>query len=55
MPQENLIKLKCLNCNRINYYTYKSKGRNLKQEKKLELKKFCKWCKKHAVHKETKN
>ncbi|MEK9136867.1 MAG: 50S ribosomal protein L33, partial [Bacteroidota bacterium] len=22
-------------------------------EVKLELKKFCKWCKKHTVHKET--
>jgi len=23
-------------------------------EKKLELKKFCKWCRKHTVHKEVK-
>ncbi|MEK7659196.1 MAG: 50S ribosomal protein L33 [Patescibacteria group bacterium] len=54
MPQERLIKMKCGGCERINYYTYKSKGKDPKSaEKKLELKKFCKWCRKHTTHKET--
>jgi large subunit ribosomal protein L33 len=50
MPQKNLIKFKCSTCRRINYWSRK----NVKLEKKLELKKFCKWCRKHTVHKETK-
>jgi len=44
------IKLQCSVCKRINYYTKKSKG----VEEKLELKKFCKFCRKHTVHKEGK-
>ena len=48
---EHLIKMKCTVCNRINYYTRKNKKNT---EKKLELNKFCKWCKKHTNHKETK-
>jgi len=45
------IKLQCQECKRINYFTNKSKGT---VEKKLELKKYCKWCKKHTLHKEGK-
>jgi large subunit ribosomal protein L33 len=49
--QKNLIKLACKNCKRINYWTSK----NIKLvERKIELNKFCKWCKKHTPHKETK-
>ncbi len=44
------VKMKCDECDRINYRIHKSKG----VEGKLELKKFCKWCKKHTLHKETK-
>ncbi|MDP1629548.1 MAG: 50S ribosomal protein L33 [bacterium] len=51
MSQDNLLRLKCTICKRPNYYTSKNKKTN---EKKLELKKFCKWCKKHTIHKETK-
>lgn len=47
----NLIKLKCSVCNRVNYYTRKNKKL---VERKLEYKKFCNWCRKHTVHKETK-
>ncbi len=47
---ENLIKLRCSICKRINYYTRKKKT----LERKLELKKFCRWCRKHTVHKELK-
>ncbi len=42
------IKLQCEVCKRINYFTHKSKGAS---DKKLKLKKFCKWCRKHTVHK----
>jgi len=55
MPvKKPFIKLQCSECKRINYYTHKSKGKTGAGEKKLELKKFCKWCRKHTVHKETK-
>jgi len=47
---ENLIKIKCSVCDRINYYTRKKKT----IERKLELKKYCKWCRKHTIHKEAK-
>jgi len=45
-----IIKLQCSECKEINYYTKKSKG----LEGKLELKKFCKKCKRHTLHKEGK-
>lgn len=51
MSQDNLIKLQCKDCKRINYWSRKNKR---KVERKIELKKFCKWCKKHTVHKELK-
>lgn len=51
MSQDNLVKLECTECKRINYYSRKNK-KTLKN--RLELKKHCKWCKKHTVHKETK-
>ena len=51
MAQENLIKLQCSVCKRINYHTSKNKKLN---PDALELKKFCQWCRKHQVHKETK-
>jgi len=46
-----LIKFQCSECKRVNYFTNKPKGM---VEEKLELKKFCKWCRKHTVHKEGK-
>ena len=52
MPAKKpFIKLQCSECKRINYYTRKSKKI---VEKKFELKKFCKWCRKHTIHKEAK-
>jgi len=45
-------KLQCTVCKKVNYYTNKSSKKNA--EKKLELKKFCPFCKKHTVHKEGK-
>lgn len=51
MSQDNLIKLECTECKRVNYHSKKNK-KTLKN--RIELKKFCKWCKKHLLHKETK-
>ena len=48
------VKLQCSECKRINYFVHKSKQLKQKGEKKLELKKFCKWCRKNTLHKETK-
>ncbi|MDP3995719.1 MAG: 50S ribosomal protein L33 [bacterium] len=46
------IKLQCKDCKRVNYFVRKSK--QVKVERKLELKKFCRWCKKNTLHKEGK-
>lgn len=51
MSQDNLVKMECSECHRVNYFTFKNK-KTLKN--KLEMKKHCKWCKKHTAHKETK-
>jgi large subunit ribosomal protein L33 len=47
------VKFQCTVCKRVNYYVHKSKQLKTK-EKKLEFNKFCKWCKKHTPHKESK-
>jgi len=49
--QENLIGLKCSVCESRNYYSTRNKKTN---KEKIELKKFCKKCKKHEIHKEIK-
>jgi large subunit ribosomal protein L33 len=46
-----LIALQCTECKRKNYTTGKNK-RNT--QNKLEFKKYCKFDKKHTLHKETK-
>jgi len=51
MKKEYITKLACDVCKRINYHTRKNKKTI---EKKLEYKKFCKWCKKRTIHKESK-
>ena len=51
MSQDNLIKMECTECHRVNYFSRKNK-KMIKE--RLELKKFCRWCKKHQKHKETK-
>lgn len=48
---ENLIRLKCSVCKRITAYSRRNKK---KVERKIELKKYCKWCRKHTLHKEAK-
>ncbi|MFH1656814.1 MAG: 50S ribosomal protein L33 [Candidatus Nealsonbacteria bacterium] len=49
--KQQFVKFQCTICKRINYFVHKSKQMT---EEKLELKKFCKWCKKHTPHKEMK-
>ncbi|MDO8663351.1 MAG: 50S ribosomal protein L33 [Candidatus Wildermuthbacteria bacterium] len=52
MPAKRpFLKIQCSECKRINYFTRKSKKMG---DKKLEYKKFCKWCRKHTLHKEAK-
>ena len=51
MSQDQLIKMACQDCKRINYWSRKNKK---KVQRKIELKKFCKWCKGHKIHKEIK-
>ncbi|MFA6551348.1 MAG: 50S ribosomal protein L33 [Patescibacteria group bacterium] len=51
MSQDNMIKLECTACKRVNYNSKKNK-KTIKQ--RLELSKFCRPCKKHTPHKETK-
>lgn len=51
MSQDKLIKIQCTKCKRVNYWSRKNKK---KVERKIELKKYCKWCKKHTEHKEAK-
>ena len=50
MPRE-IITLACTECKRKNYTTTKNKR---KHQDRLELKKYCKWCKKHTLHREIK-
>ena len=51
MSQEFLIKLECTQCKTVNYQSHKNK-KTLKE--RLELSKFCKGCRAHHPHKETK-
>ncbi|MDH4330187.1 MAG: 50S ribosomal protein L33 [Candidatus Moranbacteria bacterium] len=51
MSRENLVKLKCVDCSGINYWSSRNKK---KIKEKLELKKFCNKCRKHTLHKEMK-
>jgi len=47
----DIIGLVCTTCKRRNYTTTVNKK---KQSKKLEIKKFCKWCRSSVLHKESK-
>jgi len=51
MSQDNLAKLECTECHGINYHSHRNK-KTVKE--RLEIKKHCKRCKKHTIHKETK-
>ena len=47
----DIVGLTCTQCKRRNYTTTVNKK---KQSKKLEIKKFCKWCNASVLHKESK-
>jgi large subunit ribosomal protein L33 len=49
-PREN-ITLECTECKRRNYMTSKNKRNDTDR---LEVEKYCKYCKKRTTHKETK-
>jgi len=51
MSQDNMIKFECTECKKINYFSRKNK-KLLKN--RLEMKKYCRHCRKHTPHKETK-
>ncbi|MCX8059290.1 MAG: 50S ribosomal protein L33 [Spirochaetes bacterium] len=46
-----IISLQCGECKNKNYTTEKNKKNT---PDKIELKKYCKFCRKHTLHKETK-
>ncbi|MGD2246382.1 MAG: 50S ribosomal protein L33 [Candidatus Aminicenantes bacterium] len=46
-----IITLQCSECKRRNYTSTRNKK---VQKDKIELKKFCKFCHKHTLHKEVK-
>jgi len=45
------VTLACQDCKRRNYNTTKNKKNN---PDRIEMKKYCKFCKAHTAHKETK-
>ncbi|HVM32800.1 MAG TPA: 50S ribosomal protein L33 [bacterium] len=45
------ITLACSDCKRRNYNSTRDKRKN---PNKVEVKKYCRWCRKHSLHKETK-
>ena len=50
MAQEP-VTLACTECDRRNYHMSKNKKT---VTARLELRKYCKWCRKHTAHRETK-
>ncbi len=44
------LTLACTECKRRNYVTTKNKTNT---PDRLEMKKFCRWCRQHTVHRET--
>lgn len=47
----NAVTLSCTECKQRNYQTNKNKKNN---PDRIEMKKYCKFCKKHTLHRETK-
>jgi large subunit ribosomal protein L33 len=45
-----IITLACQKCKRRDYTTTKNK----KKQKRLEVKKYCRFCREHTLHKEVK-
>ena len=47
----SIVILACTDCKRRNYNTTKNKR---KTTDRLEMKKYCRWCRRHTAHRETK-
>ncbi|HEY4026395.1 MAG TPA: 50S ribosomal protein L33 [Candidatus Dormibacteraeota bacterium] len=47
---ETMITLQCSECKRRNYNTVKNKKND---PDRMELKKYCRWCRQHTPHRET--
>ena len=47
----NAVTLACTECKQRNYQTNKNKKNN---PDRIEMKKYCKFCKKHTLNRETK-
>ena len=47
----DIVTLACTECKQRNYTTTKNKKNT---PDKLEFKKYCRFCRKHTIHKETK-
>ena len=47
----NAVTLVCTECKQRNYQTNENKKNN---PDRIEMKKYCKFCKKHTLHRETK-
>ncbi len=47
----NIVTLACTDCKRRNYNTTKNKRTTTDR---LEFKKYCRWCRRHTSHRETK-
>jgi len=45
-----IITLACEDCSRRNYTTEKSR---VNDRDRIEMKKYCRWCRGHKLHKET--
>jgi len=45
------IQFQCTECQRINYSSTKDKK---KKPERIELKKYCRFCRSHTLHRETK-
>ena len=54
VKKKPFVKLRCEECKKINYFVHKSKEAKATVKKKLGLKKFCRWCHRHTLHKEMK-
>ncbi|HJO39594.1 MAG: 50S ribosomal protein L33 [Vicinamibacterales bacterium] len=46
----DIVSLACTECKRRNYSTTKNKRTT---SERLEMKKFCRWCRTHTKHRET--
>jgi len=44
------VTLECTQCKRRNYITSKNR---IEQRERIELKKYCRWDRRHTLHKET--